>query len=113
MSLSNLLTPAIFVAAAFFEIAGCFALYAWSRLGHSVWWVLPGAISLLIFAWLLTFAPTDAAGRAYAVYGGVYIASSLVWLWAVERQQPDRWDLLGAAICIAGAAIILIAPRTT
>ena len=113
MTVSALPTLAIFVAAAFFEIAGCYAFYAWLRLGKSVLWVLPGAAALLAFAWLLTFAPTDAAGRAYAVYGGVYIAASLGWLWLVERQSPDRWDLLGAAICLVGAAVILLAPRAT
>jgi small multidrug resistance family-3 protein len=103
---------AIFLAAAFFEIAGCFAFWAWLRLGKSIWWLAPGAIALFIFAWLLTFAPTDAAGRAYAVYGGVYIAASLLWLWIVEGQTPDRWDVGGAAVCIIGASIILLAPRT-
>lgn len=102
----------IFIAAAFFEIAGCFAFYAWARLDKSAWWLLPGGLSLVIFAWLLTFAPTEAAGRAYAIYGGVYIAASLLWLWVVERQQPDRWDVVGAAICIIGASVILLAPRT-
>ena len=102
----------IFLAAACFEIAGCFAFWAWLRLGKSIWWLVPGTISLIIFAWLLTLAPTDAAGRAYAVYGGVYIAASLLWLWVIERQQPDRWDLTGAAICIIGAAVILLVPRS-
>lgn len=103
---------AIFITAAFFEIAGCYAIYAWLRLGKSAWWAMPGAVALLTFAWLLSLAPTEGAGRAYAIYGGVYIAASLLWLWVVERQQPDRWDLLGALICIAGAAIILLAPRS-
>lgn len=102
----------IFLAAAFFEIAGCFAFWAWLRLGKSIWWVAPGVLALVIFAWLLTLAPTDAAGRAYAVYGGVYIAASLLWLWVIERQQPDRWDFTGAAVCMFGAAIILFTPRT-
>lgn len=113
MSLAALPSLAIFLAAAFFEIAGCFAFWAWLRLGKSIWWLAPGTVSLMIFAWLLTLAPTDAAGRAYAVYGGIYIVSSLFWLWVVERQQPDRWDVPGAAICLLGAAIILLMPRTT
>lgn len=112
MNLVALPSLAIFLAAAFFEIAGCFTFWAWLRLGKSIWWLVPGTISLIIFAWLLTLAPTDAAGRAYAVYGGVYIAASLLWLWVIERQQPDRWDLTGAAICIIGAAVILLAPRS-
>jgi len=113
VTIPSLSALAIFVAAAFFEIAGCYAFYAWLRLGRSVWWAAPGVAALLMFAWLLTFAPTEAAGRAYAVYGGVYIAASLVWLSLIERQAPDRWDLLGAAICLVGAGVILFAPRAT
>ena len=76
----------IFLGAAFFEIAGCFAFWAWVRLGKSVLWLLPGGISLLIFAWLLTFVDSEAAGRTYAAYGGIYVLASLLWLWLVERQ---------------------------
>jgi small multidrug resistance family-3 protein len=68
--------------------------------------------SLAAFAWFLTLVDADAAGRAYAAYGGVYIAASLGWLWLVEGRQPDRWDLLGAAVCLSGAAIILLGPRS-
>ncbi|TIU59364.1 MAG: hypothetical protein E5W25_33105, partial [Mesorhizobium sp.] len=60
---------------------------------------------------LLALVDTSAAGRAYAAYGGIYIAASLGWLWLVEGVRPDRWDLAGAAICIAGASVILLAPR--
>ena len=102
---------AYFVGAAFAEIAGCFALWAWARLGKSVWWLLPGIASLALFAWLLTRVDAAFAGRAYAAYGGIYIAASLAWLALVERTMPDRWDLLGAAICVAGAAVILLGPR--
>jgi small multidrug resistance family-3 protein len=98
--------------AAFFEIAGCFAFWAWLRLGKTVLWTLPGVLSLIVFALVLTRIDSAAAGRAYAAYGGVYIAASLIWLWAVERQVPDRWDLTGAAVCLVGAAIILLGPRT-
>lgn len=101
----------IYIAAAFAEIAGCFTFWAWARLGKSPLWLFPGVLALIAFAWLLTLVPTAAAGRAYAAYGGVYIAASLTWLWAVEGMRPDRWDVLGAAICLAGAAIILFAPR--
>ncbi|PIO98742.1 YnfA family protein [Pleomorphomonas carboxyditropha] len=99
--------------AAFFEIAGCFAFWAWLRLGKSMLWTLPGLLSLVLFALVLTRIDSAAAGRVFAAYGGVYIAASLVWLWAVERQVPDRWDLTGAAICLVGAAIILLGPRAT
>ncbi|KQO75326.1 YnfA family protein [Rhizobium sp. Leaf262] len=101
----------IYAAAALAEIAGCFAFWAWLRMGKSMAWLLPGVASLAVFAWLLTLVPTDAAGRAYAAYGGIYIAASLVWLWSVEGQVPDRWDVAGGAICLAGASIILFAPR--
>lgn len=99
--------------AALAEIAGCFSFWAWLRLGRSPLWLLPGVASLILFAVLLTRIESDFAGRAYAAYGGVYIAASLVWLWQVEGVQPDRWDLLGAAVCLAGAGIILWGPRPT
>lgn len=99
------------VLAAFFEIAGCFAFWAWLRLGRSALWALPGALSLIVFALVLTRIDSASAGRAFAAYGGVYITASLVWLWTVERQVPDRWDLVGATVCLVGAAIILLGPR--
>jgi small multidrug resistance family-3 protein len=106
------MTVAIYGAAALAEIAGCFAFWAWLRLGHSPWWLLPGMASLAAFAWLLTQVESDAAGRAFAAYGGVYIAASLLWLWAVEGRRPDGWDLAGAALCLTGAAVILLGPRS-
>jgi small multidrug resistance family-3 protein len=101
-----------YVGAAFAEIGGCFAFWAWVRLGKSIWWLPLGLVSLIIFAYLLTLVDIDAAGRAYAAYGGVYIIASLVWLWMVEGVRPDRWDLTGAVICLVGAAVILLGPRT-
>ena len=103
----------VFIGAAIAEIAGCFAFWAWLRLGASGWWVGPGTVALLLFAWFLTFIDSDAAGRAYAAYGGVYIACALLWLWAVEGAKPDRWDLIGAAVCLLGAGLILYGPRGT
>ena len=100
-----------YVGAAAAEIGGCFAFWAWLRLDKSVWWVVPGVASLALFAFLLTLVDSPLAGRAYAAYGGVYIAASLVWLWSVEGARPDRWDALGASVCLIGAAIILFAPR--
>ena len=102
---------AFYILAAFAEIGGCFAIWAVVRLHASTWWVLPGALSLL-FGSLLTRVDADYAGRAYAVYGGIYIAASLVWLWAIEARAPDRWDIAGAGLSIAGAAIILFGPRS-
>ena len=104
-------TIALYVAAALAEITGCFAFWAWLRLGRSAWWLLPGLAALAAFAWLLTLSAAPQAGRAYAAYGGIYITASLAWLWAVEGARPDRWDLIGAAICIAGASLILFGPR--
>lgn len=101
----------LFAAAALAEIAGCFAFWAWWRLDKSPLWLVPGVASLIAFAWILAFAPTDAAGRAYAAYGGIYIAASLLWLWLAEGVRPDRFDLAGAGICIVGASVILLAPR--
>jgi len=107
-----MLSLPIYVLAAFAEIGGCFAFWAWLRLGKSMVWLLPGMVSLAAFAWLLTRIEADFAGRAYAAYGGVYILASLAWLWLVEDHRPDQWDGFGAAICLTGAAIILFAPRS-
>ena len=101
-----------YAGAAVAEIAGCFAFWAWLRLDRSPLWLVPGLAALVAFAFLLTRVDTAFAGRTYAAYGGVYIAASLIWLWAVEGSRPDRWDLIGAAICILGAAIILLGPRS-
>jgi small multidrug resistance family-3 protein len=104
-------TAIVYAAAAFFEIAGCFSFWAWIRDGKSAWWIAPGIVSLILFAWLLTKVDTSAAGRAYAAYGGVYIVASLIWLRGAEGARPDRWDVLGALICVVGATIILFGPR--
>lgn len=80
-----------YLLAAMGEIAGCFAFWAWLRLGKSPLWTLPGIAFLVVFALALTRVDTAAAGRAYAAYGGVYIFSSLLWLWTVENTRPDRW----------------------
>lgn len=103
---------AVYVGAAVAEIAGCFAFWAWLKLDRSPLWLLPGLVSLALFAFLLTRVDLTLAGRAYAAYGGIYIAASLVWLWAVEGQAPDRWDLIGAGICVLGATVILFAPHS-
>lgn len=104
-------TILIYAGAALAEIVGCFAFWAWMRQGGNALWLLPGLVSLAVFAWLLTLAPSDYAGRAYAAYGGVYVAASLVWLWLAEGRKPDTWDLTGGVVVLLGAAIILWAPR--
>ena len=102
---------AVFAAAALAEIAGCFAFWAWWRLDRSPLWLLPGLASLVAFAWLLALSETDAAGRTYAAYGGIYIGASILWLWLAEGVRPDRWDLVGAGICLVGTGVILFGPR--
>ena len=107
-----MMTALVYIAAALAEIAGCFAFWAVLRLGKPVWWLVPGVASLVLFAYLLKLVEAAFAGRAYAAYGGVYIAASLIWLWVAEGARPDRFDALGSAICILGAAVILFGPRS-
>jgi len=102
---------AFFVAAAFFEIAGCFAFWSYFRLGRPLWSVAVGVLSLALFAYALTRVEVPFAGRAYAAYGGIYVAASLAWLRVVEGVRPDRWDLAGAVICVVGAALIVLGRR--
>jgi small multidrug resistance family-3 protein len=104
-------TLLIYAAAALGEIAGCFAFWVWLRHERSSAWIVPGLLSLAAFAWLLTRSDADLAGRAYAAYGGVYIAMSLGWLWIVEGIRPDRSDWIGALVCLCGAVIILFGRR--
>jgi small multidrug resistance family-3 protein len=102
---------ALYIAIALLEIAGCFSFWAWLRFDRSPWLLLPGVLSLMAFAALLTRIEADFAGRAYAAYGGIYIAVALVWLVAVEGTVPDQWDVVGSTVCILGALIILLGPR--
>lgn len=104
------MTAPLYILAAFAEIAGCFAVWQWWR-GASVWWLIPGALALAVFAALLALTPPSHAGRSFAAYGGVYITASLIWLWTVEQTRPDLWDIAGGALALLGAAVILFAPR--
>lgn len=106
-----MITIPAYIGAALAEIAGCFAFWAWLRLDRTALWLIPGTAALILFAYLLTLAEVSAAGRAYAAYGGVYIITSLAWLWLVEGVRPDRWDSIGAVICLVGAGLILFGPR--
>ncbi|MGQ0588674.1 MAG: YnfA family protein [Sphingosinicella sp.] len=105
------MTAFAYIGAALAEIAGCFAFWAWLRLDKSPWWLVPGIAALALFAYLLTLVEVEHAGRAYAAYGGVYITASILWLWVIEGAKPDRWDVIGALVCLGGAAIILFGPR--
>ncbi|WP_134680136.1 YnfA family protein [Paracoccus ravus] len=108
----TLLAPlAIYLLAALAEIAGCFAFWAWLRLGRSALWLLPGMLSLALFAWLLTRIDVDYSGRVYAAYGGIYVLTCLGWLWLTEGQIPTRWDLLGGGLFVLGTVVVLVGAR--
>ena len=104
-------TTVLYIAAVLAEIAGCYAFWAWLRLDRSPLWLVPGMLSLALFAVLLALVESEAAGRTFAAYGGVYIVASLGWLWLFEGLRPDRWDMIGAALCLAGAAVIIAGPH--
>lgn len=106
----ELKTLFLYVLTALAEIVGCYLPYLWLREGRSVWLLVPAALSLACFAWLLSLHPA-AAGRVYAAYGGVYIGVAIVWLWLVDGIRPTAWDVLGSAVALAGMAIIMFAPR--
>jgi len=106
----ELKTIALFFVTAVAEIVGCYLPYLCLKEGRSAWLLVPAALSLALFAWLLSLHPT-AAGRVYAAYGGVYIFTAILWLWSVEGIRPTAWDLVGASVALAGMAIIMFAPR--
>ncbi len=103
-------TILLFLVTAVAEIAGCYLPYLWLTQGKSPWLLVPAALSLAVFAWLLSFHPT-AAGRVYAAYGDVYIFVAILCLWLVDGIRPTAWDLAGAAIALAGMAVIMFAPK--
>jgi small multidrug resistance family-3 protein len=104
-------TLLLFGITAIAEIVGCYLPYLWLRKNGTPWLLVLAALSLSLFAWLLTLHPT-ASGRVYAAYGGVYVATAILWLWLIDGIQPSRWDLLGAAITLIGMAVIMFAPRS-
>lgn len=104
-------TIGLFIITAIAEIMGCYLPYLWLNQNKSIWLLVPAAVSLSLFAWLLTLHPA-AAGRVYAAYGGVYIFVAIFWLWAIDGIKPTSWDLLGAGVALVGMAIIMFAPRS-
>lgn len=96
----------LFIATALAEIVGCFLPYLWLRKEGSVWLLVPAAASLALFVWLLTLHPA-ASGRVYAAYGGVYVATALVWLRVVDGIKLSPYDWVGAAVALLGMAIIV------
>lgn len=109
-AVNALATTALFVATAIAEIVGCYLPYLWLKDRAPGWVLLPAAVSLAVFVWLLTLHPT-AAGRVYAAYGGVYVATAVAWLWIVDGVRPTAWDAAGSLVAICGMAIIMLAPR--
>ena len=103
-------TIGLFFITAVAEILGCYLPYLWLKDGKSVWLLLPAALSLALFSWLLSLHPT-AAGRVYAAYGGVYIFVAILWLWIVDGIRPTLWDIVGVTVALIGMAIIMFAPR--
>ncbi|KPZ52054.1 MULTISPECIES: YnfA family protein [Pseudoalteromonas] len=104
-------TIALFIITALAEIIGCYLPYLWLKEDKSIFLLIPAAVSLALFAWLLTLHPA-AAGRVYAAYGGVYICVALLWLWAVDGVKLTMWDLVGGAVALLGMAIIIFAPKS-
>lgn len=109
--MDELKTFGLFLVTAVAEILGCYLPYLWLREGKTIWLLVPGALSLAAFAWLLSLHPT-AAGRVYAAYGGVYIFTAILWLWAVDGIRPTISDVVGSSVAILGMAIIMFAPRS-
>ncbi|ANQ21796.1 hypothetical protein BA893_08975 [Vibrio natriegens] len=105
-------TIGLFFISAIAEILGCYLPYLWLKEGKSVWLLLPAALSLALFAWLLSLHPT-AAGRVYAAYGGVYVFVAILWLWIVDGIRPTLWDIIGVTVALLGMAIIMFEPRPT
>jgi len=103
-------TLLLFLATAVCEIVGCYLPWLWLKQGQSVWLLVPAALSLAAFAWLLTLHAT-AAGRVYAAYGGVYIGVAITWLWAVDGIRPTPWDMAGCAVALLGMGLIMFQPR--
>ena len=96
----------LFILTALAEIVGCFLPYLWLRKDGSIWLLVPAALSLAVFVWLLTLHPA-ASGRVYAAYGGVYVVTALAWLYFVDGIKLSVYDLVGAGIAILGMAIIV------
>lgn len=100
----------LFIVTAIAEIVGCYLPYLWLRDRAPAWVLFPAAGALALFVWLLTLHPT-AAGRVYAAYGGVYVATALAWLWLVEGIRPTQWDIIGSLVAVLGMVVIMLGPR--
>jgi small multidrug resistance family-3 protein len=108
--LTTLQSILLFCAAALFEVGGAYLIWSWRRLGSPGWLALAGIAALAIYGFIQTLQSFN-FGRAFAAYGGVFIATALLWGWWVDGRRPDRWDWLGAGVCLMGAAMMLWGPR--
>jgi small multidrug resistance family-3 protein len=102
----TLKASALFALTAVAEILGCYLPYLWLKRQGSPWLLLPATASLVLFVWLLTLHPTS-SGRVYAAYGGVYVATAVIWLWLVDGIRPTGADLAGAALMLVGTSVIV------
>lgn len=105
--MSPLNVVGLFIVTALAEILGCWLVWVWLRQQATAWWLVPAAANLALFAWLLTLHPA-ASGRVYAAYGGIYVVTALAWLWAVDGVRPNRFDLAGTALILAGTLVIIV-----
>ena len=103
-------TLLLYFVTAMAEIVGCYLPWLWLKKGGSVWLLLPAAVSLAAFAWLLTLHE-GASGRVYAAYGGMYISVAILWLWTVDGIRPSAWDVAGVVVTLAGMSIIAFQPK--
>ena len=102
---------ALFVVAAFAEIGGAWLVWQGVREGRGVVFVGLGIMALAAYGFVATLQPDAHFGRILAAYGGIFVAGSLAWGMVVDGFRPDRWDLIGAAICLVGVAVLMYAPR--
>ncbi len=103
-------TVGLFIVAAVCEIGGAYLIWQWRNGGKPAWFALAGAVALFLYGFVQT-AQTFNFGRAFAAYGGVFIAAATLWGWGVDGRAPDRWDWIGAGVSLAGAALIVWGPR--
>ena len=108
----ELKTISLFLITAIAEIVGCYLPYLWLKHEKSIFLLIPAAISLSLFVWLLSLHPT-ASGRVYAAYGGMYVFVAILWLWLIDDVKPTTWDIIGSIVALIGMAIIMFSPRNT
>ena len=105
-----LLSIGLFVLAGLCEIGGGYLVWLWFREGKPLGYAIAGAVILILYGIIPTFQNAE-FGRVYAAYGGMFIVLSLLWGWAMDGMRPDRFDAIGAVVCLVGMAVIMYAPR--